>query len=344
MASPQTLFILGATGHLGSQFLVNLAHSPAIPQLRVVALIRKLTPETQAKLKEIYKDLEIVEGSLDEAAEIKSQAEKADYVVNCASSDHLGSIQAILAGLGNRSESTGVPPIYIHVSGLGIIGDNSRGEFVAPEKVPHYSDIGFTIDQCLPTNPHVDCDTVIVAAGTRKERPIRTMILFPGLFYGIGDGIRKTSLLLRLYAGLAVQAGFAGTWGPGYSRVESLHVKDCAEALVIMFKAALEGKADEGRDGLYFAAAEQKVELREMARLIGDVMFEKGLLEKGGSHPLPPEVIAPFSEGGWSLLGSNTSVTPARLKLLGWEHRETRKKSFYESIPEEMELVLKDMQ
>ena len=93
MASPQTLFILGATGHLGSQFLVNLAHNPAILQLRVVALIRKPTPESQAKLREIYKDLEIVEGSLDNAAEIESQAEKADYVVNCASSDHLGSIQ-----------------------------------------------------------------------------------------------------------------------------------------------------------------------------------------------------------------------------------------------------------
>lgn len=93
MASPQTLFVLGATGHLGSQFLVNLTHDPAIPQLRVVALVRKPTPETQAKLKDIYKDLEIVEGSLDDAAEIESQAEKADYVVNCASSDHLGSIQ-----------------------------------------------------------------------------------------------------------------------------------------------------------------------------------------------------------------------------------------------------------
>ena len=63
-------------------------------------------------------------------------------------------------------------------------------------------------------------------------------------------GIRKTSSVLRLYAGFAVQAGFAGTWGPGYNRVGSLHVKDCADALVIMFKAALEGKADEGRDGL----------------------------------------------------------------------------------------------
>ena len=93
MASPQTLFILGATGHLGSQFLFNLAHNPAIPKLRVAALVRKRTPETQAKLKEIYKGLEIVEGSLDDTAEIESQAEKADYVVNCASSDHLGSIQ-----------------------------------------------------------------------------------------------------------------------------------------------------------------------------------------------------------------------------------------------------------
>jgi len=170
------------------------------------------------------------------------------------------------------------------------------------------------------------------------------MILFPGLFYGIGDGIRKTSQILRLYAGFAVQARFAGTWGPGYNRAGSLHVKDCANALVIMFKAALEGKSDEGCDGLYFATTEQEVELREMARLIGDIMFEKGLLEKGGSHPLPLEVTAPFGEVGWSLLGSNMNATPVRLKQLGWEPLETRKKSFYEYIPEEMELVLRYMQ
>jgi hypothetical protein len=51
-----------------------------------------------------------------------------------------------------------------------------------------------------------------------------------------------------------------------------------------------------------------------------------------------------FSEVGWSLLGSNMNSTPARLKQLGWEPLETRKKSFYEYIPEEMELVLRYMQ
>jgi len=38
------------------------------------------------------------------------------------------------------------------------------------------------------------------------------------------------------------------------------------------------------------------------------------------------------------------SVTPVRLKQLGWEPLETRKKTFYEYIPGEMELVLENMQ
>ena len=60
---------------------------------------------------------------------------------------------------------------------------------------------------------------------------------------------------------------------------------------------------------------------------------------------LAESIVSPIDRlsGGWSLLGSNMNATPARLKLLGWEPLETRKKSFYEYIPEEMELVLKDM-
>jgi len=32
-------------------------------------------------------------------------------------------------------------------------------------------------------------------------------------------------------------------------------------------------------------------------KVSSQVMFEKGFLEKGGSYPLPLEVIAPFGEG-----------------------------------------------
>lgn len=49
--------------------------------------------------------------------------------------------------------------------------------------------------------------------------------------------------------GMFKSAGFAGTWGPGLNRMGNLHVKDCTNAILTVFKAALEGKAEEGREG-----------------------------------------------------------------------------------------------
>lgn len=46
------------------------------------------------------------------------------------------------------------------------------------------------------------------------------------------------------------KVGHAGTWGPGANSMNNIHVKDCASALLVVFKAALEGRADEGAEGI----------------------------------------------------------------------------------------------
>jgi hypothetical protein len=90
--SPKTIFLLGATGFLGSQFLVLLARDHDLPPFHIVALLRAPTEEKVAKLKAIYADLSVVEGTLDDDAVIQKQAAKAGYTINCASSDHLESV------------------------------------------------------------------------------------------------------------------------------------------------------------------------------------------------------------------------------------------------------------
>lgn len=86
-----TIFLLGATGYLGSQFLVLLSSSSI--NYHVVGLVRAATQEKEAKLQSIYPNLSIVKGSLDDHNIIVEQAFKAKYVINCASSDHPGSIK-----------------------------------------------------------------------------------------------------------------------------------------------------------------------------------------------------------------------------------------------------------
>lgn len=88
----RTMFFLGATGFLGSQFLVLLARS--FPdKFHVVALVRSPIHGREAGLKAIYDDLSIVEGTLDDDDKIQEQVITSDIVINCASSDHTSSVQ-----------------------------------------------------------------------------------------------------------------------------------------------------------------------------------------------------------------------------------------------------------
>ena len=256
--SPQTIFILGATGYLGSEFLILLARD--YPDYPINALVRNATPEKIAQLHELHPHVTVVEGTLEDADIIIAEVQKADIVINTASSDHWPSVKgtfrsdslgrmltfclaATLDGLEKSSAARpGNPPLYIHVSGCGILSDNARGELKDPVKV--WSDIGLDLEECAVASPflmaslfelisctfntkaaiqsiHIwsltnryanhlfnlmrisalayslNCDGIaighgfcakIVAAGTRKENPVRTIIIYPGQIYGVGRG------------------------------------------------------------------------------------------------------------------------------------------------------------
>ncbi|KAI6004383.1 hypothetical protein F5J12DRAFT_893474 [Pisolithus orientalis] len=368
MSAYKTIFFLGATGYLGSEFLLLLNRE--FPDLHIVALLRNVTQEREAQLRALYPNSSVVEGTLDDDAVIREQAAKADIVINCASSDHTPSVISTLAGLEiNSKNNPGRPPLYLHVSGCGIISDNARGEPV--EYVKEWSDIGLDLKEyvllfrsCNRRNMHLDSDIPIVEAGSRKENPVRTIIYYPGQIYGVGEGIQKTTLWLRIFLDMTKKLGFAGTWGPGANTMNNIHVRDCANGLLLVLKAALEGKADEGPEGLYFSASmEPKKTYHEWTKVMGDVgvllqvldsptplliagpprcstCFEKGIINQAGSRPLPNEVVDPLGEYGWSLLGGNLFVKPERLAKLGWEPVETKKTPLLESLPSMIDAAL----
>lgn len=86
-----TIFMLGATGYLGSEFLILLARD--FPSYPVIALVRDVTPEKRTRLNEIHPNVSIVEGTLNDADIIVEQVLKADIVINSASSDHWPSVK-----------------------------------------------------------------------------------------------------------------------------------------------------------------------------------------------------------------------------------------------------------
>ncbi|KIJ56877.1 hypothetical protein M422DRAFT_238470 [Sphaerobolus stellatus SS14] len=337
--SSPTLFFLGATGFVGGQLLIYL--SKELPDLHIVALCRAPVAEKEAKLKAIHPNLSVVEGTLEDDAIIQEQCSNASYVINLASSDHPSSVVSTLASLERNSvNNPDKPPLYIHGSGLGITSDNCRGEYIPLEQVPHYTDVdGFSLDDCPPENTHLESDKAIVTAGTRKENPIRTIIVFPSLIYGVSEGPQKITTPIRMFTSRFKTAGHAGTWGPGHNKMGVIHVKDCARAFLTVLKAALEGKADEGAEGFYFATSDEPiVEMKTITGKIGDIMHAQGLLPEGGSKPMSNEVVDPLGFSGWSILGGNQIATAKRLKRLGWEASESKNVAVLNSLVEEMEI------
>lgn len=63
-------------------------------------------------------------------------------------------------------------------------------------------------------------------------------------------GVQKTTLWLRIFLDYAKKIGYVGTWGPGRNIQNTIHVQDMAEIVLFVFRAALEGKAAEGAEGL----------------------------------------------------------------------------------------------
>lgn len=331
-----SIFFLGATGYVGGEVLKLLASD--LPGFPITALVRDSTPERVEKLRNLHPNMTVVEGTLNSDVLIQEEASKCDILINTASSDHHASVLSTLAGLQKRSATKpDRPPIYIHVSGAGILEDNARGELLTPTHI--WSDMDIDLRNVRDVT-HIVSDLEIVKAGTSERNRVRTLILFPGWIYGPGTGVQKVTMPVRLYVDLAIQAGRSGTFGQGKNAMSEIHVKDVASAIVACLKAALDGKADEGAEGIYFLLHRRMTAMRDIMAVIGDVMHEKGMLNQGGCEPLPASITDAMGEFGWALLGGSIWGRAERLHKLSWTPKYTEEVSLLASLREEVERAL----
>src|SRR5687767_11707862 len=108
------IFLTGASGFIGSSVAARLIAASHV----VRGLVRD--PGKAAAVRAI--GVEPVIGTLDDAALLTREAREADAVVNAASSDHRGAVEALVAGL------TGSGRPLVHTSGSSIVGDEAMGE------------------------------------------------------------------------------------------------------------------------------------------------------------------------------------------------------------------------
>src|SRR5262249_21398307 len=143
--------------------------------------------------------VEAVVGSLDDTAVLQTEARAADAVINAASSDHRGAVEALIAAM----SGSGKP--FIHSSGSSIVADLAMGE---------PSDRVF--DEATPVEPlpekaaRVAIDRLVLAAAG-----IRSVVLCNAMIYGHALGPPAQSVQIPALVRRAKVSGVARYIGRG---------------------------------------------------------------------------------------------------------------------------------
>jgi len=211
------IFITGANGYIGG----SVASALIADGHTVRGLVRD-----KAKADAVAAHgIEAVIGSLDDAALLQAEARAADGVVNAASSDHRGAVEALIAGL------TGSDKPFLHTSGSSIVGDEAMGE---------PSDCIFHED--TPIEPEPDKATRVAIDRLVLGAPgIRSVVLCNTMIYGNTLGAPAQSVQVPRLARQAKESGIARYIGRGLNRWSNAHIADVAALYALVLPKATAG-------------------------------------------------------------------------------------------------------
>jgi nucleoside-diphosphate-sugar epimerase len=276
------IFLTGASGFIGGAVACALvAHGH-----RVRGLVRSTAKADVVAAHGI----EALVGSLDDAALLEAEAHAADAVVNAASSDHRGAVEALIAGL----RGSGKP--LIHSSGSSIVADLAMGE--PSDRIFH---------EATPIEPHpgkaarVAIDRLVLAAAG-----IRSVVVCNSMIYGNALGPPAQSVQIPALAHEARTSGIARYIGRGLNRWSNVHIADVAALYVLAIMKAPAGTF------MYVESGEEA--LGEIVKAIA-ARLGLGAPQSWSAE----EAIAAW---GWNMavfsLGSNSRVRGQAAAELGW--------------------------
>ena len=283
------IFITGAGGYIGG--------SVAMALLAAGHRVRGLSRGAANAERLAACGIEPVPGTLDDADVLTREARAADGVINTASADHVGAVQALIAGL----EGSGKP--LLHTSGSSVVGDDARGS--------RGSEQIFDEDSTLvvsPTKqPRRELDLRVLGAAATG---IRSAVICPSLIYGVGRGLNPSSVQIPFLAENAREHGVVQLVGAGLNVWSNVHIDDVVQLYLLALERAPAG-------ALYFAE-NGEASFGEIGAAIARRLGLRGV------ESLPPEVAA--SRWGESkayyTLGSNSRVRAKRARQeLGWAPR-----------------------
>jgi nucleoside-diphosphate-sugar epimerase len=282
------IFLTGANGFIGGAVAAALiadGHD-------VRGLVRD---QAKADMVAAHGILPVI-GTLDDAALLRAEAQAADAVVNTASSDHRGAVEALLAGLAG----SGKP--FLHTSGSSIVGDTAMGEpsdRIFLEATP--------IEPAPAKAARVAIDRLILEAAS-----VRSVVLCNSMIYGTVPGSTAESVQVPALARQARKSGIARYIGHGLNRWSNVHIADVAALYVLALARA--------KPGTFLYVESGEAALGDVVRAIAAKL---GLGEAQSWSP--DEAIAEWGQArAMFSLGSNSRVR-GRIATEEWGWMPTRR-------------------
>ncbi|UUT13485.1 NAD-dependent epimerase/dehydratase family protein [Pseudomonas zeae] len=284
------VFVTGAAGFIGGSIasgLVKAGH-------QVTGLVRN--PEQAAELKAL--GMTPVIGTLDDKALLAEQARAADAVINAASSDHRGAVEALVDALRDSNK------VFLHTSGSSIVGDASGGK---SSDVIYYEDNlpEPTVDKAA----RVAIDNLILAAA---QDGVNSAVICNTLIYGHSLGVIRDSVQLPRLLKQARKSGVVRHVGTGQNIWSNVYIED----VVALYLLALTKNVP----GTFYFVESGEASFIDMTTAMAEA------LNLGQPQDWPLQDAE--AEWGYEManygLGSNSRVRGKHAReLLGWAPKRT---------------------
>ncbi|EZP33165.1 NAD-dependent epimerase/dehydratase family protein [Pseudomonas sp. RIT288] len=284
------VFITGAAGFIGGSIATGLVPAGH----RVTGLVRSAEQADELKALGITP----VIGALEDATLLAEQARAADAVINAASSDHRGAVEALLDALRGSNK------VFLHTSGSSIVGDASGGK---SSDVIYYEDNlpEPTVDKAA----RVAIDNLILAAA---QDGVNSAVICNTLIYGHSLGVNRDSVQLPRLLKQARKSGVVRHVGTGQNIWSNVHIED----VVALYLLALTKNVP----GTFYFVESGEASFIDMTTAMAEALN----LGKPQDWPLQDAE----AEWGYEManygLGSNSRVRGKHAReLLGWVPKRT---------------------
>ncbi|KAF8623651.1 hypothetical protein AX17_007350 [Amanita inopinata Kibby_2008] len=334
---PKLLFT-GATGYIGSSALSAFLEHPDHKNFDITVLVRNA--EKGEKLKTL--GINVVIGSHLDGPLFEKLCSETDYLIAAADSDHPDAASNALRGLKKRFEATGVPPVFIHTSGTGVLADNAMGAFKSD--VIWHDDDPDQIETLEPTALHRDVELMVLDAD--KQGYAKVYIISPPTIWGqpthkvaqLGSTHRHSHqipLLIRT----SLARGNGGIINDAKNVWDNVNTDELGLLYTGVFDASIRNPdAGHGRDGIYFARADE-YQWSDLSKAVAQALYDLGK----GKSPEPTKFTQEELESYFGFvqrfLGCNSRSSAKRALSTGWNPKKTTK-DMLASIKAEVEAIL----